>query len=252
MMWDGVRKYISRETTTSSSKKTRSQGTSTSSKTIMASLSSRRDVNGLSNSLTAYCSYGLATQNDTASRRCGRGEGDLQPRRPRPFPVVEFGIARRLGSGHNVTGEQVAPAQLVVIGLQVIAEAFAVGLEQLGMQREPDDEAGHVIGRAAKHSVAPFGDAAMGFAALAQVIPAPGFEEPRSVAFSVLLAAHDIEVFGRALAVVDCAERTRGVAERWMAGHVADELAPDIDATAVAQSFEIIRPGSQHQLASSI
>ena len=74
MMWDGVRKYISRETTTSSSKKTRSQGTSTSSKTIMASLSSRRDVNGLSNSLTAYCSNDLRTQIEMPSLPVGTAQ----------------------------------------------------------------------------------------------------------------------------------------------------------------------------------
>src|SRR5262245_42641518 len=66
-MCDGVRKYISRDCCTSLSKKTRSQGTFTLSKMTTASDSSKREENGLSNSVTACFSKDFLTQRFTPS-----------------------------------------------------------------------------------------------------------------------------------------------------------------------------------------
>src|SRR5262245_57567085 len=74
MTWDGVRKYISRDSTTSSSKNTHCQGTFTSSNTTMASLSSKREVKGSSNSVTAYCSNGFRTQIETPGAPVGTAQ----------------------------------------------------------------------------------------------------------------------------------------------------------------------------------
>ena len=103
-----------------------------------------------------------------------------------------------------------------------------------------------MIGRAAEQAICPFGDAPVRFTALAQVVMVLRLEVPGGAALAVLLVAHHLDMLGQALAVVDLAEGTRGIAEGGMGCHVADELAADIDAAAIAQSVEIIRSGPEH------
>ena len=86
----------------------------------------------------------------------------------------------------------------------------------------------------------------MGLEPALQILTRARQQEVGREGLSIFLKCHDIVVLGRALAVIDHGEGVGRVAERRMGRDVINQLAADIDATAVADALEIVLAGHQH------
>ena len=170
----------------------------------------------------------------------------LQVRVVARLPGKQLGRPHAGRRRHREAEIEVVAARMLPVAREVVAEPGVQLLQHRRVHRQPGDQPGDLLGRAADESVGRVRARLERPHAPLEVVAGAAAQPLQAVALAVLLVGEEVALRRIGLEVVELGDRLRALAERRMRGDVVDPLGADVDGAAVAHALELLLPGGQH------
>jgi hypothetical protein len=157
------------------------------------------------------------------------------------FPAADAG-----GRRYREREIEIVLARMVVVTREVGAETGGERVEQLGLHRQPRDQARDVVGRAPDQAVGRVRNRLHRAHAAGEILARTAAQPGQAVALAVFLEREQLALLRIGLELVEVGDGACGVPEGGVTGDVVHPLGADIDGAAVAHALELFFSADQH------